>query len=148
MQYNSNLFVYSFFSTERKHQTYCSCQRFKTPFQNAWDKNRNGVEDLQISQRLKKWYRYLITLCSFSCCSKARTLLAGVRFADEFVRESRLIHLVGGTCCQRNHVPRDYSCKVGSETIVSSVHLQSPLGVICSVVWKSQPLFFVWQGRS
>lgn len=63
-----------------------------------------------------------------SCRSKARSSRSkGIRLADEFVRESRVIHL--GTCWQRNHVPRDCSCKVGPETIVSSMHLKSPLGV-------------------
>lgn len=62
----------------------------------------------------------------------------GIRFADEFVRESRVIHL--GTCWQRNHVPRDCSCKVGPETIVSSMHLKSPLGVACSSERPSQKI--------
>ena len=47
MQCNSNLFVCSFLSTEGKRQTCMfSRQRFETPFQNARDKNRNGVGDI------------------------------------------------------------------------------------------------------
>lgn len=71
-----------------------------------------------------------------SCRSKARSSRSkGIRLADEFVRESRVIHL--GTCWQRNHVPRDCSCKVDPETIVSSMHLKSPLGVARKTEWRT-----------